>query len=146
MVDKRAMSRKNEIKVFEGSWPYDSAQWPTDVYYYRLGYVDVGSGITALTYASIHTRVGFDNPDAGGVPFVTGPLETISIDDLVDEWEADINRKIDAAIEDYFSGGTSIELASVPTDIGNALGYCLTAGASLAKTVQQLLLQRQIHL
>ena len=133
VVDKRATSRKNEIKVFEGSWPNDSTQWPTNVYYYRLGYVDVGSGVTALTYASIHTRVGFDNPDAGGVPFVTGPLETISIDDLVDEWEAEINDKIDAAIEEYFDGGAGIEFASVPADIGNGFTQCLSSG--IAKSV-----------
>lgn len=85
-VDTSLMGRKNTIEVIEG----DAAPTPVKpelvdadgVYYYPLAYVTVQAGAIEITAADIENVVGVDPK----VPFVTGIIDTVSIEYLIDGW------------------------------------------------------------
>lgn len=79
--------RENSIKVIKGT-PASSPQYPTltksgGVYQYPLAYILRGAESTSVTQANITNRIGTED-----CPFVTGPLNVISIDFIVDQWGA----------------------------------------------------------
>lgn len=121
VVDKRAMSRENSIKLYKNTYPSNTSQ----TFYYPLASINVEHNSDVITQADITSMVG-----TSYTPFVTGPLETISIDDLIEQWESGMNARIDAAIEAYFDDGTGVEFAKVPQDIGNGFGICASSGIS----------------
>lgn len=87
-VNKTQSVRSNTIKMVKGT-PSATPQNPTltkslDVNQYPLAYVSVKHGVTEITQADITNMVGTSE-----CPFVTGILETISIDDLVAQWKSE---------------------------------------------------------
>lgn len=84
-VDARESVRANSIKIVKGT-PASSPKNPTliktkDHWQYPLAYIRVNAGVTAIRQANITNCVG-----TSACPFVTAPLEKMSIDALVAQW------------------------------------------------------------
>lgn len=84
-VDARESVRANSIKIVKGT-PASSPKNPTliktnDRWQYPLAYIRVNAGVTAIRQANITNCVG-----TSACPFVTAPLEKMSIDALVAQW------------------------------------------------------------
>lgn len=85
-VDSRETSRANSIKIIKGT-PASSPSKPTMVktnerWQYPLAYIYVAAGVTSIRQANITNCVGTSE-----CPYVTAPLEKMSIDDLVAQWQ-----------------------------------------------------------
>ena len=85
-VDARESVRANAIKIVKGT-PATSPVKPTMVktnerWQYPLAYIRVKSGVTSIRHADITNTVGTSE-----CPFVTAPLEKMSIDDLIAQWK-----------------------------------------------------------
>lgn len=84
-IDHNEAARKNSIVVVKGS-PSTAPQKPAlikSLYrnQYPLCYVTVRRGTTGVNQADIENRIGTSD-----MPFVTGILDTMNIDDLVAQW------------------------------------------------------------
>ena len=84
-VDSREAVRANSIKIAKGT-PASSPKNPTlvktnDRWQYPLAYIRVNAGVTSIRQANITNCVG-----TSACPFVTAPLEKMSIDALVAQW------------------------------------------------------------
>ncbi len=84
-VDAREEVRANSIKIIKGT-PASSPKNPTMVktnerWQYPLAYIRVNAGVTSIRQANITNCVG-----TSACPFVTAPLEKMSIDALVAQW------------------------------------------------------------
>ena len=95
-VDSRESVRANAIKIIKGT-PATNPVKPTmistnDRWQYPLAYIRVNSGVTSIRQADITNAVGTSE-----CPFVTAPLEMMSIDALVaqwkDQWDAFYEKK-----------------------------------------------------
>ena len=78
--------RANEIKIIKGT-PASNPVKPTlekstYVHQYALAYINVGKNVIEITQANITNAVGTSE-----TPFVTGILQTVSIDNLIAQWE-----------------------------------------------------------
>lgn len=85
-VDSRKSVRANAIKIIKGT-PATNPVKPTmistnDRWQYPLAYIRVNSGVTSIRQADITNAVGTSE-----CPFVTAPLEMMSIDALVAQWK-----------------------------------------------------------
>lgn len=84
-VDARESTRANSIKIVKGtpaSTPKNPALIKTnDRWQYPLAYIRVNAGVTEIRQANITNCVG-----TSACPFVTAPLEKMSIDALVAQW------------------------------------------------------------
>ena len=85
-VDARESVRANAIKIIKGT-PATNPAKPTmisttDRWQYPLAYIQVNSGVTSIRQANITNAVGTSE-----CPFVTAPLEKMSIDALVAQWK-----------------------------------------------------------
>jgi len=87
-VDRRDDSRTNSIRIIEGA-PVSASPVPPTlirseyVNQYPLAHILVPRGITNITQAHITNMVGTSQ-----TPFVTGPLETINLDQQLAQWQA----------------------------------------------------------
>lgn len=78
--------RKNDVIVVKGT-PSKTPQRPTLInttirHQYPLAYISVKAGVTAIRAADITSMVG-----TSSTPYVTGILETVNIDALLDQWK-----------------------------------------------------------
>ena len=85
-VDARESVRANAIKIIKGT-PATNPVKPTMVktnerWQYPLAYIRVKSGVTSIRQADITNTVGTSE-----CPFVTAPLEKMSIDNLIAQWK-----------------------------------------------------------
>ncbi len=85
-VNKELGTRANDIFIVKGT-PSSKPEHPTLIYtdehrQYPIAYVLVKAGTTAITAAEVTSMVGL-----GTTPFVTGVLESMSIDQIVENWE-----------------------------------------------------------
>lgn len=85
-VDARENERKNTIKIVKGT-PSSAPSKPSmiktnDRWQYPLAYISLNPGVTAIRQADITNAVGTSE-----CPFVTAPLEKMSIDELVKQWQ-----------------------------------------------------------
>lgn len=90
-INRSTNVRANSFKVIKGT-PATRPSRPaltntTNIKQYPLAYVRVGAGVTSITQANITNMVGTSQ-----TPFVTGIIETISITDLVEQWETQFNQ------------------------------------------------------
>ena len=81
--------RENSIKIIRGTPATDPSR-PTlikegTIYQYPLCYIYRASGSTTITQSDITNMVGSDE-----TPFVTGILKTISLNELLGQWEAEL--------------------------------------------------------
>ena len=84
-VNAEESVRENTIKVIKGT-PATNPARPlmvntSAVHQYPLAYIYVGSGVTEIRQSNITNMVG-----TSATPFVTGIIDTISIDDLIAQW------------------------------------------------------------
>lgn len=85
-VDSRESVRANTIKIVKGT-PATNPVKPSMIktnnrWQYPLAYIRVNSGVTSIRQANITNTVGTSE-----CPFVTAPLEKMSIDALVAQWK-----------------------------------------------------------
>ncbi|MDD3204151.1 MAG: hypothetical protein PHS74_00220 [Lachnospiraceae bacterium] len=83
--------RENAIKIVKGT-PSSNAQKPTltnanGVYQHALAYVTVLAGVTEIRQADIENAIGTEE-----TPFVTGILKTVSMDELLGQWQDELDR------------------------------------------------------
>lgn len=86
--------RENSIKIVTGT-PSSAPVRPTlenegNVHQYPLAYIYRKFGSTVITQADITNMVGTDS-----TPFVTGILQTISLDELLGQWQDQLDRFTD---------------------------------------------------
>ena len=137
VIDKRASARRNFFTICKGSPSYNGPYIEGQTFIYYLAKIKVGDRVAALLQTDITLYFGqddfeYEGQTYPGAPWVTGPLETISINDLITGWNDDMNAAITAAINTYFDGLT---VATKPADLGQGYGVCSTAAATAAKTV-----------
>ena len=85
-VDAREEGRINTIKIVKGTPTSKNAKPPAMLkeknrWQYPLAYIKVAAGVTSIRTADITNKVGTSD-----CPFVTAPLDKMSIDDLVKQW------------------------------------------------------------
>ena len=85
-VDAREEGRINTIKIVKGTPTSKNAKPPAMIkeknrWQYPLAYIKVAAGVTSIRTADITNKVGTSD-----CPFVTAPLDKMSIDDLVKQW------------------------------------------------------------
>jgi len=85
-VDAREEGRTNTIKIVKGTPTSKNAKPPAllkekNRWQYPLAYIKVAAGVTSIRTADITNKVGTSD-----CPFVTAPLDKMSIDDLVKQW------------------------------------------------------------
>lgn len=85
-VDQDQSKRKNDIIVVKGT-PSSNPQRPTLIKtatrkQYPLAYISVKANVTEIRAADITSMVGTSSS-----PYVTGILETVNIDALLDQWK-----------------------------------------------------------
>ena len=85
-VDAREEGRINAIKIVKGTPTSKNAKPPAMLkeknrWQYPLAYIKVAAGVTSIRTADITNKVGTSD-----CPFVTAPLDKMSIDDLVKQW------------------------------------------------------------
>lgn len=87
--------RENSIKIITGT-PSSAPVRPTlenegNVHQYPLAYIYRKFGSTVITQADITPMVG-----TASTPFVTGILQTISLDELLGKWQDELDQFVDA--------------------------------------------------
>ena len=89
-VNSSAEVRANSIKFLKGT-PSSNPVKPTlthnaEVNQYALAYVRIKAGQTTIFQSDIENAVGTDE-----TPFITGALQQVSIETLLQQWEAEFN-------------------------------------------------------
>ena len=89
-VNSSAEVRANSIKFLKGT-PSSNPVKPTlthnaEVNQYALAYVRIRAGQTTIFQSDIENAVGTDE-----TPFITGALQQVSIETLLQQWEAEFN-------------------------------------------------------
>ena len=87
-VNSSSDVRANTIKIISGT-PARSPAKPTmasttTLHQYPLAYIYVAADVTAITQANITNCVG-----TSACPYVTAPLESVSVDELYAQWDAE---------------------------------------------------------
>jgi hypothetical protein len=98
--------RANAIKMVTGvpsSYPErPTLEDSTYVHQHALAYIYVAKGVTEITQANITNVVGGDE-----TPFITGILETVSLDTLLSQWRAQLDEFVageEADVNEFISG------------------------------------------
>lgn len=90
-VDATDSVRKNSIKFIKGvpsSSPVPTALIDnTTIHQHLLCTVYIKAGVTAITDADIRSNIGTET-----TPFVSGILETVSIDSLLGQWQSELDN------------------------------------------------------
>ena len=94
-VDATESVRANSIKFVKGA-PSSAPSNPTltnegTVHQYPLCYIYRKFGSSAITQADITNMVGTES-----TPFVTAMLQTISLDELLGQWQSELDQFVDA--------------------------------------------------
>lgn len=84
-VNGNENARKNDIIIIKGT-PSKTPKRPTLIndkkhHQYPLAYISVGAGVTSIRAADITSMLG-----TSATPYVTGILDTVNIDNLIDQW------------------------------------------------------------
>ncbi len=99
-VDTSEAVRANSIKFVQGT-PSSSPVNPTlasgpTLFQYPLCYIYRAAGSTEITQADITNMVGTEE-----TPFVTGILQTISLDELLGQWEDELDQFVASEQADF---------------------------------------------
>lgn len=83
--------RNNTIKIVKGT-PASSPAKPSltkndNIHQYPLAYITVDPNVTKITQQKIQNAVG-----TSACPFVTGIIDTLDIDNLIEQWSVEFNR------------------------------------------------------
>ena len=98
-VDATESARVNSIKIVKGI-PSSQAVKPTLtntalIHQHVLCYITRPAGATEITQAQIENRVGTSE-----TPFVTGILQTVSLDTLLQQWDVELDQFVQGKEED----------------------------------------------
>lgn len=101
-VDSRLAVRNNNIIVIKGT-PATNPVRPTlistnDHWQYPLAYIEVKQQVSSIRQANITSMIGTTD-----CPYVTAPLEIITIDDIVAQWADEWNAFYDKHTADILS-------------------------------------------
>lgn len=93
-VDTRSSVRANSIKYITGT-PATDAVNPTmvkngQIFQYPLCYIYRAAGSESITQAEITNMVGTEE-----CPFITGILQTVSLDHLLGQWRSELDQFVD---------------------------------------------------
>ena len=99
-VDTSEAVRANSIKFVQGT-PSSSPVRPTmasseTLHQYPLCYIYRAAGSTEITQADITNMVGTEE-----TPFITGILQTISLDELLGQWEDELDQFVASEQADF---------------------------------------------
>lgn len=98
-VNATESERKNSIKIISGTPAYTPERpklaKENDVYQYPLCYIYRKYGSTEIMQSDITSMIGTKS-----TPFITGILQTVSLDDLLGQWQDDLDRFTSARKED----------------------------------------------
>lgn len=96
VIDVDKINRTNDIFVISGT-PASNPSAPTLIsdpdsehYQYPLCDIYVAAGVTEIKQENITNRIGIDSP------FVTGAVQSVSVDELVTQWKASFDAWMDA--------------------------------------------------
>lgn len=130
-IDRRDSVRAGSIKVIKGT-PSSSPQKPsmvkeTEIHQYPLAYIYRKAESSEVTQADIENRIGTSD-----CPYVTGILSILSIDNIVAQWEAEMNQwttERQVSFDDWFNSvkntlgdDAATNLASRILELENKLG------------------------
>ena len=99
-VDSSESVRANSIKFIQGT-PSSQPVRPTmasseTLHQYPLCYIYRAAGSTEITQADITNMVGTEE-----TPFITGILQTISLDELLGQWQNELDQFISSEQSDF---------------------------------------------
>lgn len=99
-VDTSEAVRNNDIKFIQGT-PSSSPARPTlasgaTLNQYPICYIHRPAGSTEITQSQITNMIGSEE-----TPFVTGILQTISLDELLGQWEDELDRFVENKQSDF---------------------------------------------
>lgn len=85
-INADRLMRRNDVIIVKGT-PSSNPQRPTMIHnatqnQYPLAFVNVNAGTTSIRPANITSMIG-----TSSTPYVTGILETVNIDALLDQWQ-----------------------------------------------------------
>lgn len=103
---------KPSSQITTGVNPIDMSNFTNNVYIhqYLLAYALIRAGQNKISTADVASRIGFASPE--GIPYVTGPLETLSADETLKQWVAQWEA---------FYNGSNTYLNTFKTNSGAAL-------------------------
>lgn len=98
-INQEENARKNDIILVKGT-PSANPQRPALIKsknrnQYPLAYIYVGAGVTSIRAADITSMIGTSE-----APYVTGILETVNIDALLDQWKDQYLRFYENQVND----------------------------------------------
>jgi hypothetical protein len=99
-IDSSEFVRANSIKFIQGT-PSSQPVRPTmasseTLHQYPLCYIYRAAGSTEITQADITNMVGTEE-----TPFITGILQTISLDELLGQWQNELDQFISSEQSDF---------------------------------------------
>lgn len=79
---------KSPSNITIDTQPIDMSKFTNNEYIhqYLLGYVFIRAGQNKILTDDVASKIGFDSPE--GIPYVTGPLETLPADETLKQWVA----------------------------------------------------------
>lgn len=135
-VDSRVESRANAIKIVKGT-PASSPVKPTmisenDRWQYPLAYIYVGAGVTAIRQGNITNCIG-----TAECPYVTAPLDKMSIDDLVAQWQDEWSALYEKQKSDIETWKAELE-GIIDTDTALSLANNILKLQEEVKNIEQI--------
>ena len=142
-VDHRENYRANSFMIVKGERS-SNPQKPTLIkqeYHkqYPLAYIRIRSEATTLSQTDITNAIGTSE-----CPFVTGIIQTITVDDLIRQWEVQWNQKLAAQEADFntwfggIKGKLDSDIAGHLTNEMSWMNVTVTLGNWSASTVANL--------
>ncbi|NHJ86004.1 MAG: hypothetical protein FK734_11120 [Asgard group archaeon] len=116
-VDGNTGVRANDIKILQGtaaSTPVEPTLTQTDPkYQYPLAAIYVAAGVTSIVQANITNKIGTSE-----CPFVTGPLEGMSADALLAQWDGEFHDWFDNLVDQL----TGVQVTNLQNQINTIVG------------------------
>ena len=137
VIDVDKLARTNSIILIKGT-PASEPTAPTLInnadaqhYQYPLCDIYVGVGVTEITQDKITNRVGVDSP------FVTGAVQSVSVDELVAQWDAEFHNWMDAlqgTLSDEPAAALAGEILRLGEYVDNKVTKCECIWKNAAQT------------
>lgn len=125
VIEVDSETRMNAVKVISGV-PSATPEAPVlintaSLNQYPLADIYVAANVTEITAPDITNRVGTSE-----TPFVTGIIDTIDIDDLLEQWQGEFDEWFDG-IKDILDESTAGNLLNLYGQSNKPYGYILVA-------------------
>lgn len=132
-INSEQGTRRNSIKIIEGTTATNPAR-PTmirtdTVNHYALAYITRREGTTSIGTADITTAVGTTE-----TPYVTAPLQVVSVDSYLATWNAQFNNWFNDLKETF----DEADVATITAEIARLEGTVETANNSMNAARQDM--------